>query len=88
MTNEQSLAMTMAFRAISQELHRAWTGFPRSAASEHEAFAVLLEEVDELWDAVKLNQKSIGRATLIQREAIQVAAMAIRLIAECVPIQN
>jgi hypothetical protein len=46
----------------------------------HEGFAVLLEEVDELWDNVKLNQKSQNRNRLIREEAIQVAAMAIRII--------
>ena len=46
----------------------------------HEGYAVLLEEVDELWDNVKLNQKTPNRNELIREEAIQVAAMAIRLI--------
>jgi len=87
MTNEQSLQMTMAFRDITMELNRAWEGFPRPAASAHEAFAVLKEEVDELWDAVKLNQKTARRDEHIRSEAIQVAAMAIRMLAECVPLK-
>ena len=41
----------------------------------HEAYGVLKEEVDELWDACKKNDLQ-G----MEDEAIQVAAMAIRLI--------
>jgi hypothetical protein len=45
--------------------------------SAHEGYAVLLEELDELWEHVKTNQK---RRDLVEmhKEAIQVAAMATR----------
>jgi hypothetical protein len=46
----------------------------------HEGYAVLLEEVDELWDAVKLNQHNLSRDEQLRKEAIQVAAMAIRFV--------
>jgi hypothetical protein len=45
--------------------------------SSHEGYGVLLEEVDELWDEVKANNKTKAKA-----EAVQVAAMALRFIAE------
>ena len=47
--------------------------------SAHEGFAVLLEEVDELKAHVWTNQ---GRRDLaaMRREAIQVAAMAVRFV--------
>lgn len=45
--------------------------------SAHEAFAVLLEEVDELWDHVKTNQKKRDVAAM-RAEAIQIAAVAVR----------
>jgi NTP pyrophosphatase (non-canonical NTP hydrolase) len=45
--------------------------------SAHEAYAVLAEEVDELWDHVKTNQKRRDIEAM-RKEAIQVAAMAIR----------
>lgn len=49
----------------------------------HEGYAVLLEEVDELWEEVKKNQfKHPERNALIQKEAIQVAAMALRIAIE------
>jgi hypothetical protein len=46
----------------------------------HEGYAVLQEEVDELWEAVKLNQNNPEREDRILREATQVAAMAIRIL--------
>jgi hypothetical protein len=49
----------------------------------HEGYAVLLEEVDELWKNVKLKQTDSHRERLIANEAIHVAAMAIRLIYDC-----
>jgi len=49
----------------------------------HEAYAVLLEEFDELWEAVKIKQGTPCRREEVRREAIQVAAMAIRLIYDC-----
>lgn len=49
--------------------------------SAHEGFAVLKEEVDELWDQVKINQKKRDIEKM-RSEAIQVAAMAIRFAAD------
>ncbi len=59
---------------ILKELSRAEAKFPKFA-SDHEGYAVLLEEVDELWDEIKANNRPNTQA-----EAIQVAAMALRLI--------
>lgn len=55
--------------------------------SVHEGYAVLLEEVDELWDEVKKNPLKMagGREQhrqLMRKEAIQVAAMALRFVSE------
>lgn len=49
--------------------------------SAHEAFAVLKEEVDELWDHVKTNQTKRDIPAMYS-EAIQVAAMALRFATE------
>jgi len=46
----------------------------------HEGYAVLLEEVDELWDNIKLNQKNPERIRKIRQEAVQVAVMALRFL--------
>ena len=48
-------------------------------ASAHEGFAILWEEVDELWDEVKKNSKTRD-IQLMDGEAKQVAAMAIRFM--------
>lgn len=43
--------------------------------STHEAYGVIKEEVDEMWDECKKNDLKFMRA-----EAVQVAAMALRFI--------
>jgi hypothetical protein len=45
--------------------------------SSHEAYAVILEEVDEMWDAIKAND--IGHARI---EAIQIGAMILAFLME------
>lgn len=64
---------------IFEEMAFASSKFP-AFASEHEGYAILLEEVDELWEAVKLNQKNPQRAERIEKECIQVGAMALRFL--------
>ena len=49
--------------------------------SAHESYAVLLEEVDELWEHVKTNQ-SKRNVEAMRKEAIQVAACAMRFAIE------
>lgn len=60
------------------ELERALDRFPKFN-SFHEGYAVILEELDELWDQVKLNPSSVGN---MRREACQVVAMALRFMME------
>lgn len=67
---------------VRDELIRASNKFG-PFMSAHEGFAVLLEEVDELWDDVKKNNPT-GAAT----EAIQVAAMATRFFVDLRPAVN
>ena len=68
------------FEKTRAELTTALTNFP-PMNSAHEGYAVLLEEVDELWDQVKINQKKRDISKM-KSEAIQVAAMAIRFALE------
>lgn len=50
-------------------------------SSAHEAYAVILEEVDELWDEVK--KKRSQRSNVKMRDELrQIAAMAIRTIVD------
>lgn len=46
--------------------------------SGHEGYAVIREELDELWDEVK-STDGLGRAC---EEAVQVAAMALRFLVD------
>lgn len=61
---------------VANELNSAREKFP-PFHSAHEGFAVLKEEVDELWDEIKMKGASKAR---MREEAIQVAAMAIRFV--------
>jgi len=69
------------FQAIDRELNFAVENFPRMV-SYHEGFAILLEEVDELWDEIK--QKELSQAE-VRKEAVQVACMAIRFLLDLIP---
>jgi hypothetical protein len=64
---------------VAIELRQAMKSYP-TFASDHEGYAVLKEEVDELWDAIKLKQTALGRGTQIEDQCVQVAAMAIRIV--------
>lgn len=62
--------------AIIEELYRA-KRHGTEFASLHEGYAILLEEVDELWDITR--QKRCNRdPKKIESELIQIAAMAIK----------
>lgn len=50
--------------------------------SPHEGYAVLKEEVDELWDEVKADN---GREITAMEEATQVAAMGVRYVMDLSP---
>lgn len=64
-----------AFMAL-QEYERAAARFA-PMHSAHEGYAVLKEEVEEMWDEIKANNQHRTRA-----EAIQVAAMGIRFLVD------
>ena len=46
-------------------------------ASSHEGYAILLEEVDELWDEVKKKQDKRSKERM-REECIDIAAAALR----------
>ena len=68
-----------SMRMVSEEFEKA-TGRHKPLNSAHEGWAVLREEVDELWEEVKkggTKSRSVDRMT---QEAVQVAAMALRFL--------
>lgn len=67
-----------ALLLIAEEYSSATEKF-KPFNSPHEGYAVILEELDELWLLVKSNQTS----ELMKKEAIQVGAMAIRFMLDC-----
>jgi len=69
-----------ATRDASAEAQQAMLNWP-PFNSAHEGFCVLKEEVDELWRHVMTNQKKRDLVAM-RKEAIQVAAMALRFAAE------
>lgn len=68
--------------AVLVELQKATEKFG-PFASAHEGYAVLLEEVDELWHEVK--HGSLDRQ---REEAVQVAAMALRFLIDVTPLPS
>lgn len=65
-----------ALRLVKEELARAQEAFP-AMHSTHEGYAVILEELDELWEEIRAGNGATHRGA---SEAIQTAAMAIRYL--------
>lgn len=59
------------------ELKRANRMYETSFASPHEGYAVILEELDELFDEIRQKRPDKER---LREEAIQIGAMAIKFI--------
>lgn len=65
-----------ALLLVMTEYRRARTKFG-PFNSGHEGYAVILEELEELWDEVKANNRPKAR-----EEAMQLAAMALAFLLE------
>jgi hypothetical protein len=76
---EQRLRQTLALVKIEYET--AAVHYP-AFNSSHEGYAVILEELDELWAEIKKKPYDRSRAAM-EREAVQIAAMAVRFILDC-----
>lgn len=70
------------YAAIDAELRRAYEKHGTEPWGRHEFYGILLEEVDELWDAIKADEP-LNR---VAEEAVQVAAMVIRYLETGDPI--
>jgi hypothetical protein len=67
------------FEEVVKEVESAKSKWPGDFKNTHEAYAVIKEEFDELWDEIR--KKNPGREQL-RHEAIQTTAMLFRLITE------
>lgn len=71
---------SLVLEAVARELARGQSNYP-AFHSQHEGAAVIKEEYDELWDAIKASKSLDARGTTAI-EAMQVAAMAVRFIVD------
>lgn len=82
------MPLEIVARDMLAELERARRRFG-VFNSAHEGYAVVLEELEELWEAVRAYRKegpgfvAAGLRKRIGEEAIQVGAMALRLLSDC-----
>ena len=67
-----------AFIAVEHELEGATRRYG-PFYSAHEGYAIILEEMDELWSIIKRKPDSV-KLEEMREEAIQVAAMAMRFL--------
>jgi transcriptional regulator NrdR family protein len=67
-----------ALKQIEIEYFRASDLYP-DLHSNHEAYAVIKEEVDELWDEIKKSKETHGNNE-IRKELIQIGAMVVRYL--------
>jgi glutamyl-tRNA reductase len=63
-----------------QEMHRSRQKFP-FFTNAHEAYAVILEEVEEFWEEVRKKQ-SERDIRAMREELVQIAAMAMKAAAD------
>lgn len=64
---------------INSECERAMLNYP-PFKSPHEGFAIILEEMDELWTEIKKRKNGNPNSDAIKKEAVQLAAMCKRFL--------
>lgn len=75
LADEEAARRASVLAEVGDELEQATRKFG-PFASPHEGWAIIKEEMDELWDAIKTGQPMAD----MRQEAIQVAAMAVRFV--------
>ena len=75
------MKLELAVAISVAEYNEAVDNYPKFN-SPHEGFAILKEEIDELWQEVKTNG-SFNNHVRMTEEAKQVAAMALRFMTDC-----
>lgn len=73
-------AFAEALIDLDEEIFRA-VGMHNWSGSAHEGWAVIFEEVDELWEEIRKRNTDRDKDHM-RREAIQIAATAIRFAVE------
>lgn len=76
----------IALNLVRAELERARNLYP-AFHSGHEGFAVIQEEVDELWADVKAG-KGLRQSAQCGAEAVQIAAMALRFLTDLCDVDD
>ncbi len=81
-TNKRLARRASVITQVVEEYDRATTKFgPFNSA--HEGYAIILEEMDELWEGIKRNDGSN-----MEEEIIQIAAMAIRFYVDVIAMKE
>lgn len=78
------MTLEQALKLVADEYKMAERKFPEFR-SPHEGYAIMKEEVDELWDVIKNNQCAYHlypNPAQELEEATQIAAMAIRYLVD------
>jgi hypothetical protein len=70
--------MQEIFRQVEDEFNRSNELYPQFH-STHEGYAVIKEEVDELWDYIKQSKSVLPNNSMIS-ETIQIMAMCVKFI--------
>ena len=70
-----------ALTLIYDELTKAQEDWP-PMNTVHEGYALILEELDELWDEIKMGKGTTREAA---SEAVQTAAMSLRYLVDLCP---
>lgn len=71
---------TCILREVEDELSRA-RATHNNMRSAHEAYSVILEELDEFWEEVR-RKRDLRSKHAMRRELIQTAAMCVRAISD------
>lgn len=70
----QQMVREVFLTRVKEELDRAYDKHGREPWSRHEFYAILLEEVEEMWDDIKADKP----LEVVLKELIQVTAMCVR----------
>lgn len=76
--HERAHHITRFLDAVYDEYDRASLLYD-TLHSAHEAYAVILEELDEFWDQVR-QQDARRSSALMRQELVQIAAMCLRAV--------